>query len=86
MVQKRANIEFFYTKQSGYWLDIRDLDVIKLKVKTGHIVYIYIYSNIINGNFLFKTWCWQKWKYLLGYNPSQKSKELLQLAKTIQWS
>lgn len=55
MVQKRANIEFFYTKQSGYWLDIRDLDVIKLKVKTGHIVYVYIYSNIINGNFLFKT-------------------------------
>lgn len=86
MVQKRANIEFFYTKQSGYWLDIRDLDVIKLKVKTGHIVYVYIYSNIINGNFLFKTWRWQKLKYLLGYNPSQKSKELLQLAKTIQWS
>lgn len=36
MVQKRANIEFFYAKQSGYWLDIGDLDVIKLKVKTGH--------------------------------------------------
>lgn len=36
MVQKRTNVEFFYTKQSGYWLDIRDLDVIKLKSKTGH--------------------------------------------------
>lgn len=61
MVQKRANVEFFYTKQSGYWLDIRDLDVIKLKVKTGHSMMVqtellFTFTVTLSmGTFLFKT-------------------------------